>query len=539
MMDWGYLAHRKFLILFWIVLVIACKKDYEETPIIEIPPTEMATYYVSTTGSDSGAGTITQPWATWQWGFNHILPGDILYIRGGTYTPTVIVTTSSRHCAVVVSGKNGSAGSKYQVFAYPGEVPILDCRNITSSTYERRGILILNSSYWHIKGLSVTRVDQAVNRMGGQGIEVWGISSCTYNTIESCIAYYNGGPGMGTRQYVNEIHFLNCDAYSNFDPYSNNPGGNADGFDVGYSYNDGIVRLTGCRAWWNGDDGFDMYQGTGYRGIYYLTNCWAWHHGYGPAEQAVGDGAGFKLGSGPFIQTDTVTRLYLYNCIAYDNRTWGFSQNMGNSKSALYNCIAYDNVGRGFDFSWNNQYDTLRNCISYANGSSDIFLSNVIHDHNSWDSSPAVTVSSADFTSLLGAQLSNTRQSSGNLPLMTFLHLTATSDLINRGGSTGIYATDGDYNAWDTPPSIGPFEYAAVGAIPVTAVTVTGASGATTISVDNGTLQMAAHVDPHNATVQTVVWSVTNDTGTATISATGLLTAVTNGTVTVKATSNG
>ena len=107
-----------------------------------------ATYYVSTTGSDGNTGTIASPWATWQYGFNRLVPGDILYIRGGTYTPTVITTIQSRNCAVVVSAKNGTASNKYQVFAYPGETPVLDCRNITGSN-ERIGIFILNSSFNH------------------------------------------------------------------------------------------------------------------------------------------------------------------------------------------------------------------------------------------------------------------------------------------------------------------------------------------------------------------------------------------------------
>ncbi|MGB4658020.1 MAG: Ig-like domain-containing protein, partial [Mobilitalea sp.] len=69
------------------------------------------------------------------------------------------------------------------------------------------------------------------------------------------------------------------------------------------------------------------------------------------------------------------------------------------------------------------------------------------------------------------------------------------------------------------------------------AITVTGTGGATTITADNGTLQMLAAVLPVNATNSNVTWAVTNVTGSAIISATGLLTAVTNGTVTVKATS--
>jgi hypothetical protein len=70
---------------------------------------------------------------------------------------------------------------------------------------------------------------------------------------------------------------------------------------------------------------------------------------------------------------------------------------------------------------------------------------------------------------------------------------------------------------------------------PVASITVTGAGGATTITSNGGTLQMSASVQPTNA-VQTVTWSVTNGTGRATINSSGLLTAVSNGTVTVRAT---
>ncbi len=73
--------------------------------------------------------------------------------------------------------------------------------------------------------------------------------------------------------------------------------------------------------------------------------------------------------------------------------------------------------------------------------------------------------------------------------------------------------------------------------VPVTDIIVTGAGGATTIQADNGTLQMEAEVLPANATDRSVTWSVDNGTGEATISASGLLTAVDDGTVTVIATS--
>lgn len=55
------------------------------------------------------------------------------------------------------------------------------------------------------------------------------------------------------------------------------------------------------------------------------------------------------------------------------------------------------------------------------------------------------------------------------------------------------------------------------------------------ITTDNGTVQMAAVIVPADATNQKLKWTVTNGTGKATISQTGVVTAITNGTVTVKA----
>ena len=74
--------------------------------------------------------------------------------------------------------------------------------------------------------------------------------------------------------------------------------------------------------------------------------------------------------------------------------------------------------------------------------------------------------------------------------------------------------------------------------IPVTGITVTGAGGSTTITTDNGTLQLTATVTPTDATNKTVTWSIVNGTGQATINTTGLVTAVANGTVTARATAN-
>jgi hypothetical protein len=70
--------------------------------------------------------------------------------------------------------------------------------------------------------------------------------------------------------------------------------------------------------------------------------------------------------------------------------------------------------------------------------------------------------------------------------------------------------------------------------VPVTAISMQSTGAATTITTHAGTLQLSATLNPDDATNKLVTWSVTNGTGSATISQAGLLTASTDGIVTVK-----
>jgi endo-1,4-beta-xylanase len=70
--------------------------------------------------------------------------------------------------------------------------------------------------------------------------------------------------------------------------------------------------------------------------------------------------------------------------------------------------------------------------------------------------------------------------------------------------------------------------------VPNETITLSTATGESSIDTDNGTLQMLAEVSPDTATLKTVYWTV-NHTDIATIDQNGLLTAVSNGTVTVTA----
>ena len=74
------------------------------------------------------------------------------------------------------------------------------------------------------------------------------------------------------------------------------------------------------------------------------------------------------------------------------------------------------------------------------------------------------------------------------------------------------------------------------GPLPVYITQITLNAGGT-ITTDNGTLQMVPTIEPANADKQAVNWTVINGTGIASISSTGLVTGVSNGTVTVTAVS--
>jgi uncharacterized protein YjdB len=69
----------------------------------------------------------------------------------------------------------------------------------------------------------------------------------------------------------------------------------------------------------------------------------------------------------------------------------------------------------------------------------------------------------------------------------------------------------------------------------VSDINITSAGSATTITTSGGTLQLSAKILPANATNKNVLWSLQMSTGAATISNSGLVTAVANGTVTATA----
>jgi hypothetical protein len=102
-----------------------------------------AVYYVSPNGSDSNPGTIYLPWRSIGKAAGMVEPGDIVYIRGGVYHEVVDFSSS------------GTSKTTINIFAYPGETPIIDGINYALPQGYGAALLKISGNYVYVSGLEV------------------------------------------------------------------------------------------------------------------------------------------------------------------------------------------------------------------------------------------------------------------------------------------------------------------------------------------------------------------------------------------------
>lgn len=91
--------------------------------------------FVSPTGRDNWPGTKKRPWRTLAHGFETILAGQRLYVRGGVY----------REQLIKLAVHPGAPRRRVEVLAYPGERPVV------------RGLVWLRDlAHWTVDGINVT-----------------------------------------------------------------------------------------------------------------------------------------------------------------------------------------------------------------------------------------------------------------------------------------------------------------------------------------------------------------------------------------------
>jgi hypothetical protein len=438
---------------YFFVLVVALLFAFAQTGMAAI-------FYVSTTGSDTNNGlTLTTPFLTVSKAVMMANPGDLIYVRAGTYASSTRLNLS----------KSGTATKMNYLFAYPGEKVILDFSSMVLAD-SNQGIQI-SGDYWYVKGISVY----------GAGDNGMLIQGGNYNLIENCAFYENRDAGFEIKGLGAYNRIINCDSYYNADPATSY--GNADGFSTKIDPGTGNYYY-GCRAWSNSDDGWDGYlkcldatPPVPDDMTTTIENCWVFKSGYlKDGTKGPGNGNGFKTG-GSGTTPDQRHNQILINCLSFGNSNKGFDQNGNMGSISMINCTSISNASGNYMFKTalaSGKAITVENCISlqpsgtktgFSTTNNNVFATNTFVMKASDGSEASNFAVAADFqvsdVATGFTQATGPRKANGSLPDITFAHLatTATKE-INTGTAISNFSFLGvspiPFNG--TKPDLGCFE---------------------------------------------------------------------------------
>ncbi|WP_164891037.1 right-handed parallel beta-helix repeat-containing protein [Botryobacter ruber] len=319
--------------------------------------------------------------------------GDRIYLKQGRYAFDATLTIK----------RDGSALAMISLLDDPTDAgrPLFDFSALPEKSSSNG--LLLKASYWHIKGIDVTKA-------GHNGLKVQGGS---HNLIEYCTFSQCRDTGLQLSDGASQNTVLNCDSFENSDSKKENADGFACKMDVGTGN-----KFVGCRSWNNMDDGWDGYL----RGVDSVTtsyeNCWAFLNGI--SKEGVisgGDGNGFKTG-GSDDKTLKHNAVYI-RCIAAANVADGFDHNSNRGNVTIYHCVAHNNK-RNMAFLKDNPLSKLTVKNSIVHGPvGKLFADSIDINHNSWQAGAALK--DDDFRSVDVKLLLLPRKVDGSLPDISYL----------------------------------------------------------------------------------------------------------------------
>lgn len=338
-------AHMKH-VLFSCFLALAC--------LLSGSAQSHRTFYVAPDGNDTHAGTLDAPLASLRVAHERMQGGDTLYFRGGTYrlTDADIMLMGPQYAYVCHLDKAGSELGRTCYMGVPGERPVFDFSAIVAPGH-RISAFALMADYVHLRNFDIVGVPVHITgHTQSECVSGRGGSHCIVENLAM-----HDGMAIGYYQIKGSDNLvLNCDAYNNYDDYSEGPyGGNVDGFGFHLVSPEYVGnRIYGCRAWRNSDDGFDLIN---CHSAVTIERCYAMLNGYQPAadpldvetRKEAGDGNGFKSGGfgmkapgmKPFpriVPTHTIS-----HCIAYRNKVNGFHSNHHTGGNLWIENVAVEN----------------------------------------------------------------------------------------------------------------------------------------------------------------------------------------------------
>ncbi len=255
--------------------------------------------FVAADGKSDGEGTSASP-LDLPTAIALLSPGGTIHLQAGNYARTDIPVTAS------------GLRDKLKTLQAEGKVVIHG--------------LLLDASYWHIKGIEVTN----------KSLRIQG----SYNVIEDVVAFHNDDTGIqisspeevGRALWASHNRVIDSESWGNEDPGKIN----ADGFAVKMRVGEGN-RLERCYSHDNIDDGFDLFNKIedGANGVVVIENSIARNN----------TSNGFKLGG----EGQPVAHQ-VRNSKAVGNQLDGFTDNFNPGALVLENNTAVDNQRFNFIF---------------------------------------------------------------------------------------------------------------------------------------------------------------------------------------------
>ncbi|MBI2511327.1 MAG: hypothetical protein HYV96_05070 [Opitutae bacterium] len=371
-----------------------------------LSPLALATTYTVTAGSASDL----------QSKMNGAVAGDTIQVPYATYTTAFLSNQS---------GGAGTSSSKVTVVGTGSSRPIFDFNWSKSSS---KSGLELVKNYWNFQKLELKHSATTGINIYASGTTLFGLYA--HNNWNTNIQIYGGNssysPASNTVQYCDSYYAAYADSNTALADYGSGTNvGNADGFTCKFAYIGSGNAFTGCRGYYNGDDGWDFWAAPQKITV---TNCIAYRNGYfSNNSSSGGDGNGIKMGGdGSTPEKHTVS-----NCIASTNRNNGFDYNgTPTSGETLSQNTGYSNGARNFrlsDASVSLSY-TLTNNLSVLGASADnppVAGSGNVWENNSYTASVFTSTS----VSLV------TRNADWSLTYGNYLKPTSASGLTGKGAS--------------------------------------------------------------------------------------------------------
>ncbi len=394
-----------------------------------------AHFYLAPNGNDKNPGTKARPFATMAHAITRMQPGQLLYVRGGTFFPK----TSTRFRIV------GKPDAYFHIHAYPGEVPVFDGTQLKA---QNGGMNVT----WHFHHAKYIKVKGHIHLTNGRGAGLFVDNESQFLDFDWIEASRNGwevtrgGHGFYIHgRNISDITFRNCDAHRNAN-HQTKPGEDVevnlyqhgDGFRIFEAKN---VKMINCRAWHNLDDAYDFTQAVS---PILLSNSWAAYSGIDDAQGSLTgtpnkrmrryEGVGIKVG----YDNDTGAHR-IERCLSWNNMCHGYQISGGPVK--VYNCVSFNNAEVSF-FGEDNKANDMRNTFAFK----DVYM------RPGKNRKRPLQVQAKDFASIDDKGMLGPRRWDGTLPLTGFMRPRKGSRLIDAG-------VDVDLSFAGKRVDIGCFEY--------------------------------------------------------------------------------